>query len=595
MIVLPRNDYPRPQMRRDGWQNLNGEWEFEFDFGKSGEERKLWLAESFSRRITVPFCPESPLSGIGYRDFIPAVWYRRTFTPALPVEGRTLLHFGAVDYACKVWLNGTLCGEHRGGYSSFTLDITDALCVGENLLVVYAEDDTRSGRQPIGKQCPRYASALCSYTRTTGIWQTVWAERVPYRYIGSYHVIPNVPDARLSLTVTPGGRYCDQVPGYRARCTAFYQGRQVGTASAAVTGGVAQTELSLSESHLWEPGNPALYDLTIELLAPDGSVEDSVAGYCGLRSAELSDGAFLLNGKKLFLRTVLDQGYNPDGVYTAPNDDFLRRDIELSMALGFNGARLHQRVFEERTLYWADKLGYLVFGEYANGSDMANGDGLEHFLPEWMENVDRDFNHPSLIGWCPFNESYWSGTIDSKIQWITYQVTKAMDSTRPVIDSSGGMHYVTDIFDVHDYTADPAQMEKNYAPMTVDPTAFYNPPNTPILRTMRYAGQPYFVSEYGGIYWDASGTGEGWGYGNPPKSAEEAVARYEGLTRILLACPRVCGFCYTQLTDVEQERNGLYNYDRTPKFTPELYARVRAATLAPAAMESALRDTVMSE
>ncbi len=583
-MSIPRPEHPRPQFVRDSWLNLNGAWDFLFDFGNSGMDRELWkdgnFTESMARSpmptaITVPFCPESRLSGIGCTDWIAAVWYRKRFSLSEErTAGRILLHFGAVDYHAVVWLNGRKAGDHRGGYSSFTLDITDFAVQGENTVVVYAEDNNRSGKQPCGKQSTRYQSYGCSYTRTTGIWQTVWLEFTPKDAISYAKYTPLVPSHSLLVDAELTG-------GSVLTAEAFYAGRPVGKASAKAVGNRVHLELRLAELHLWDVGAPELYDLVLTL---DGG--DAVKSYFGMRSVELDKTGLLLNGRPVFMRMVLDQGFNPEGVYTAPDDDYLRRDIELSMDLGMNGARLHQRVFEERTLYWADRLGYLVWGEYADGHELNSAEGIASFLPEWMETVRRDYSHPSIIGWCPENESYWAHDVNPVCQLAYYDVTKEMDPWRPVIDASGGVHFRTDLFDIHDYEQDPVRLKASLDKMLDDPMYVHNPIHQEQLRLHVYEGQPVWISEYGGTFWNPDEPG-GWGYGNAPKTEEAFAARYAGLTGVLLDNPRICGFCYTQLTDVEQEQNGLYKYDRSRKFGDRVYDAIRTANVRRAAMERA--------
>lgn len=588
---MPRTDYPRPQWKRAEWFCLNGEWDFAFDFGNSGEARGMVTAGDYPLTIQVPFCPESPLSGIGYTDFIPAVWYRRRITLDAAPEGRVLLHFGAVDHACKVWVNGRLCGQHRGGYTPFTVDVTAALTAGENVLVVAAQDDLRSGHQAIGKQSNVYHSHDCSYTRTTGIWQTVWMELVPSRYLERAEITPRAADGAVDVRVfTRNAAAADRV-----RLVAYYDGRKVGAAEAHLAGNLASTRVSVDEVHLWNPGAAELYDLSVELVdGTTGETVDRVESYFALRDVALTNRALTINGKPVFMRLILDQGFNPQGIYTAPDDDFLRRDIELAMELGFNGARLHQRVFEERTLYWADKLGYIVWDEHADGIDGIDLSGpttFEDYLPEWMELVRRDYSHPSVIGWCCFNETYHRMVLDTETHRLFYRIVKAMDPTRPVIDASGGMHYETDMFDVHDYEQDAERLASYLAPMLENDAVFHSPVDRyrgwAPYRPENYAGQPYWVSEYGGTLWnpELAKSDAGWGYGDTPRDEETFCKRYEDLTRVLLTHPRVCGFCYTQLTDVEQEQNGLYRYDRTRKLPDWVYDRIRAINLTKAAIE----------
>ncbi len=559
---IPRPEYPRPIMVRDRWLNLNGCWEFEIDHGRSGKARKRFEADRLEGKIIVPFCPESKLSGVEYKDFMAAVWYRREFTiPGDWNSGRVLIHFGAVDYDTEVWINGKSVGTHRGGYTPFTFDITDYLEQGVNVVTVYAEDDLRSGLQPVGKQCHEYYSQVCHYTRTTGIWQTVWLENVPDSYISYFKMIPDPDNECIHIEANFAGL---PVEGdFEAK--AFYDGRETGRAITRVTGGVARLSLKLSEIHLWEPGNPRLYDLELALLK-DGQYIDRVSSYVGLRSITVEDNKILINGKPVFQRLVLDQGFYPDGIYTAPTDEDLKRDIEISMGLGFNGARLHQKIFEPRFLYWADKLGYLVWGEHASwGLDISGPIGLERFLPEWLEAVKRDFNHPSVVGWCPFNET--SREQDDEVLRIVYQVTKMLDNTRPVIDTSGYVHVVTDIEDIHDYEQDPEIFKQRYEPLKEGKGIVADH-----LGGLIYSKNLCFVSEYGGIWW--SPDREGWGYGDRPKSEEEFIQRYKALTEALLKHPSMCAFCYTQLYDVEQEVNGLYTYDRKPKFDPEIIRNI---------------------
>jgi len=575
-MTLPRNEYPRPQMVRNQWVNLNGKWDFEFDFSKSGQEREFYKNGNFTKEIIVPFCPESSLSGIGFTDFIPACWYKRSIDITQEqIKKVALLHFGAVDYKCVVYVNGNMAGTHVGGYSSFCMDISAHLSVGENTLVVYAEDDVRSGKQPRGKQSGHYHSQGCDYTRTTGIWQTVWLEFVPQSYIASYKVFPDLNNGTVDITVKLAG----DTNGMEVVACAFFENKPMGAVTTTTNGTSASIRLSLAESHPWDAGVPNLYDLVINLRAGD-EIVDSVTGYFGLRSIYLKDSAIYLNNRPLFQRLVLDQGFYPDGIYTAPTDEALKKDIELSMALGFNGARLHERVFEERFLYHADKLGYLVWGEQGNwGLDHTVPEALHYFLPEWLEIVERDFNHPSIVGWCPFNETW---DVNGKKQYdetlrIVYLATKALDPTRPVIDTSGNFHVATDIYDVHDYDQDVESFAKKYKHLKKGEAHETFPDK------QKHEGQPYFVSEYGGAWWGKGS--DGWGYGKSPLAEDEFVARYVGLTDALLSSEGVCAFCYTQLYDIEQEQNGLYTYDRQRKFSDETYAKIREVNTRMAAIE----------
>lgn len=580
--LFPRPEHPQPMFKRDNWQNLNGEWLFEFDFGTSGAERRLFKpesAEEYTKKIKVPFCPESELSGIGYKDFIPAVWYKRSITVTEEqLKGRVLLHFGAVDYECDVYINGEKAGSHFGSYSSFTLDITDLLKAGENDLTVNARDNVRSGKQPKGKQSSAFYSQGCDYTRTTGIWQTVWLEYVPAGYIKIAKYYPDIEEAAfdIELTLSLGGKLTVE---------ALYEGKNVGGCTKEIKGRYARFRLPLTEKHLWEVGNGRLYDLKFTLETDYGT--DVLYSYAGLREVRIDGFKVLINGKSIFQRTVLDQGYYPDGIYTAPSDEDLKRDIEMSMKIGFNGARLHEKIFEPRFLYHCDKAGYLVWGEHANwGLDINNEGGLLNFLPEWCETVERDFNHPAIIGWCPFNET-WNqfGTTARRILRSVYEETNRLDHTRPVIDTSGGYHVITDVYDQHDYDQNPENFRKSYADYNGKADSFkllYK--NDQIY----IPDLPLFMSEFGGIKWipeskQKNAASNSWGYGNAPSTEEEFLARYEGLVSALLEAPNIMGFCYTQLYDVEQEVNGLYTYSREKKFDD--YSRITAANRKKAAIE----------
>ncbi|RXZ79228.1 beta-galactosidase [Paenibacillaceae bacterium] len=571
---IPRPEYPRPQFVREQWLNLNGDWQFDIDHGRSGKARGLHQVDAkLAQTIIVPFCPESKLSGIGYTDFMDAVWYKRTFE--LPSEWagqRVLLHFGAVDYKTEVWVNEQLVGTHRGGYTSFSFDITNALQTGLNTITVYAEDDVRSGKQPRGKQSGQYNSHGCEYTRTTGIWQTVWLEAVPQTYISSFRLTPDPENECVHIEAKIKGA----TGGLQLLAEALYEGNLVGEASVKLGAMTAKFTIPLSEVHLWQVGEPNLYDLKLQLVATEGTVVDTISSYFGLRSIQLDGMKFLINGKSVFQRLVLDQGFYPDGIYTAPTDEALKNDILLAMDVGFNGARLHEKIFEPRFLYWADQLGYLVWGEHANwGLDITNTQGLAQFLPEWIEGVERDFNHPSLVGWCPFNET-WDASNgarqDDEVLRVVYEATKAIDPTRPVIDTSGNFHVITDIFDVHDYDQNPETFAARYESLkTGEGEVFAAYPE----RQTYTPGLPYFVSEYGGIWWNPGQTDTiSWGYGDRPSSVEEFISRYDKMTTALLDNPNMFGFCYTQLYDVELEVNGLYTYERKPKLDLSVFRQI---------------------
>ena len=563
-MTIPRAEYPNPQFERTNWENLNGKWEFEIDKSNSGKDRRLYEAETLNREIIVPFCPESRLSGIGETDFLNSVLYKREID-IKSKDKLIFLNIGACDYYTTVYVNGKEVGTHKGGYTSFKFDITNHVQIGTNTVIIHAEDDNRTGLQPRGKQSYFYYSVGCDYTRTTGIWQTVWLEYVPRTYIKSFKIYPDSNNGKVTIQSIVEGKA-------ELTITAYYHGREMAKETVKPCGNNADVTLNLAETHLWEVGNGRLYDLVLTY------GDDTVKSYFGLRNIALDGYKFMLNDKCVFQRTVLDQGYYPDGIYTAPTEETMINDIKLSLSAGFNGARLHEKIFESRFLYHCDRMGYIVWGEHANwGFDHTRIELLPTLLREWEEAIERDFNHPSIIGWCPFNETWDIGNKpqnDEMIEMI-YKTTKLLDPTRPCIDTSGNFHVLTDIFDFHDYEQDVEKFKKMcddlmYKGILNDQVSR----NPKICDRQKYNGEVSFCSEYGGIKWNTENNDQSWGYGDAPKTEEEFIERYKGLTEALLRNTKIIGFCYTQLYDVEQECNGLYTYERKPKFDMNIFKTI---------------------
>jgi len=593
-MAIPRPEYPRPQFVRQNWLCLNGPWECEIDSGDSGYERKLYQADKLSGEILVPFCPESELSGIGNVDFLNAVWYRRAVGIPRAWAGRkVLLHFGAVDYDAIVWANGQEVGRHRGGYAPFTCDLEGIAAPGETVVITVLARDNHRELKPHGKQCPDYASRGCLYTRTTGIWQTVWMEPVSAVHLLRPRITPDAGNGLIRLELPLAGR---ETAGLTVRAWLSDEQGVISTAECPVADFSPRLDLPIAQERrrCWSPEDPFLYDLRIELLDASGAVIDAFDSYAGLRSVTIDSKAVKLNGKSVFQRLVLDQGFYPDGIYTAPTDEVLKRDIKLSQAAGFNGARLHQKVFEERFLYWADKLGYLVWGEFADWGCSAGGPTWDHqqmtgtYITQWLEALERDYSHPAIVGWCPLNET-WQNLHDRQtaLDEVTrglFLATKAMDATRPVLDTSGYSHRMleTDIYDSHDYEQDVEKFRVNHAGLA-EGKPFVNRHDGAAF-SITYRGQPYFVSEFGGTWWNPGAAGDSWGYGNRPATIEEFYARFAGLCGVLLDDPNMFGYCYTQLTDVFQEQNGIYYFDRSAKFDLE---RLRKIQSRPAVIEEA--------
>jgi beta-galactosidase/beta-glucuronidase len=537
--TIPRPEHPQPQFERAEWRNLNGEWSFAFDHGNSGVERELFRSRGFDRKITVPFCLESALSGVGHTDFIERLWYHRELAIPAGWQERVLLHFGGVDYQCDAFLDGQLVGRHAGGQAAFAFDITRFVKPGgTHELVVFVRDNVRGYVQPSGKQSSKLASHGCHYTRVTGIWQTVWLEAVPTVALREVQIIPDLDGGRFVL-----------IPRF--------DGPPVPLTVTAHTGetatGLGPVVLPLQGPRAWSPRDPFLYQLEFTAGA------DLVRSYAGLRKIHCDGNRLLLNNEPIYLRLVLDQGYYPDGIWTAPSDAALKRDIELALAAGFNGARLHQKVFEPRFHYWADRLGYLTWGESACwGCNAASIEGRDNFLREWREIIVRDRNHPSIIAWTPWNEAWWIQNEEQFVRTLneSYELAKSLDPTRPVHTASGGAHCRTDIWSVHSYGMDLAK------DLAARQDGNLERAQKTLAESVPYAGQPYVVAEFGGI----KVQGDGWGYGDAAKSLEEFYQRLDAQVKTIRAQADVTGFCYTQLTDVEQEQNGIYHYDRTAKF-----------------------------
>lgn len=572
--------HPDPQFERDNWVSLDGSWDFGFLRAKRNHKfmtdkqiRLFYKKADTKYQIHVPFCIESSLSGIGCTDFVNTVWYRKQIT--ITDDVRVFIHIGAADYKTTLLVNGKKAGAHIGGYTSFSFDITDFVHMGENEIFILCEDDTRNTLIPSGKQSERKNSYGCSYTRTTGIWQSVYIEYTPVNYIKGFKIYPDINQKNVTIKFALQGRE-------NLICRAAYNGSIMGEAVVNQASGCTVIQIPLNEIHTWELGEGNIYDLEMSF----GS--DKVKSYFGLRNIQLDGFQFLLNGKSVFQRLVLDQGYYRKGIYTAENDDERIRDIDLSMALGFNGARLHQKVFDPRFLYFCDLKGYMVWGEYANwGIDYSNPKVLAIFLNEWKEALERDFNHPSIIGWCPFNET-WDykkrKQYDPLISTV-YDFTKAYDTTRPCIDTSGNFHTgKTDIYDVHDYRHDVKEFRRSFDKLITD-SKLYEHVLLDNPGRQKYNGEPVFVSEYGGIKWETDKRYKSWGYGKDVTTEAEFLARYKGLTAALLSNSKMMGFCYTQLYDVEQEQNGLYTYDRKEKFSRKIYDSIKRINTSVAEIE----------
>jgi beta-galactosidase/beta-glucuronidase len=578
---VPRPEHPRPDLVRAGWQTLNGRWEFEFDDADRGVAER-WFEpgkKAFSRTIVVPYAFQSKMSGIGDTSFHDVVWYRRTFdAPAGAARGeRVLLNFGAVDYEATVWVNGDKIGSHRGGHVGFVLDATDSVKPGANTLVVRAWDPSTDRTLPRGKQFWQPKSEGIWYTRTTGIWQPVWLETANAVHVERLRITPDVDASRVSVEVVAS----TLAPGMRLRVTARHGERQPHVGEVVAQSARPVVVLELRDQELWWPGRPALYDLAVEIVGADGRVLDRVESYFGQRKVSVHNRMVYLNNAPLYLRMVLDQGYWPDSLLTPPTDEAIQYDVKMTKAFGFNGARKHQKVADPRWLYWCDRLGLVVWGEMANAQDY-NDEYVARFTDEWQQIVARDYNHPSIITWVPINESW--GVPDIATRWAQQEHAKAMfhllhsiDPTRLVIDNDGWEHTdETDIFGIHDYARTGEELAAKYEVLKTDPATVPRNGREAVAFGYAYNGSPIVMTEFGGIsYRVGQQKAENeWGYSGIEPTKEAFMTRLDGLVRALRSNRVIAGFCYTQLTDVEQEINGLMTYDRKPKADPKEFEKI---------------------
>lgn len=526
-------DYPRPNLRRSHWVSLNGEWEF-----GSGD------VETFDRKIIVPFCPESSLSGIGDPSPGDVVWYRRRFDA--PDAERLLLHFGAVDYRATVWVNGEEVARHEGGHTPFSADISRVAGRRGNVVTVRAEDPLADKTIPRGKQHWTARPEGIFYTATTGIWQTVWLEPLPSRSIEALRLTPDLDRGTVEIAVDAEGDF---------EAVATFDGREVGRRKGS---GV----IVLDAVHPWSPEIPHLYGLEATL-THQGQVVDRVESHFGLRKIETRDGRFWLNSAPYVQRLVLDQGYFPGGLMTAPSSADLRRDIELAKAMGFNGARKHQKVEDPRWLYWADRLGFLVWGEMPSVRQHSHA-AERRFIEEWTAAVRRDRDHPCIVIWSPVNESDGLSPDPAAFLEEVYRLTHELDPTRPVVSNDGWEHATTDLCTLHDYaTADVLRARYRSAESALDPSFR---PRPPYLPGYAYRGEPIVLSEFGGVALAGAG---GTSY-SEAEGASGLLQVYQEMVEALMDSGPVQGFCYTQLTDVEQEKNGLLTFERAPKIDPSV-------------------------
>jgi hypothetical protein len=581
--------YPRPQLVRQRWINLNGAWEFALD--TDGRWRRPEEV-AWSGRIEVPFAPETARSGVGQTGFFRACWYRRRVgAPSLGAGQRLMLHFGAVDYRAEVWVDGRWCGEHEGGYTPFALDITRQTRAASFELVVHAEDDPLDLSVPRGKQDWQLEPHSIWYPRTTGIWQTVWLEAVPAASVAQVRWTPSLDRWEMAFDATFQG---DVPPGARLRLQLTAGARRLACDVYEIFSGEVNRRIALSDPGLddsrnellWSPEKPTLLDVDLELQDASGATLDRVTGYTALRAISIEQDRILLNGRPYPLRMVLDQGYWPESGMTAPDEAALRRDVELAKAMGFNGVRKHQKIEDPRYLYWADRLGLLVWEEMPSAYRFTQR-SIERVTRQWLEAIRRDYSHPCIMAWVPFNESWGVPNLPESAaerDWVRglYHLTKTLDPTRPVIGNDGWESVATDIIGIHDYDAVPDQIAVRYSSNENRPRLFRHArPGGRMLVVggASHAEHPVVLSEFGGMALSARGSAT-WGYMRC-ETAEELTSIYRRILEVVRSRDMLAGFCYTQFADTYQEANGLLYADRTPKFPLEEIAHATRGPRSP--------------
>lgn len=578
-------DYPRPQFVRKEWTNLNGEWEFRMDDQNEGEKERWFEGLKQSRKIQVPFTCETQMSGIGEEEFHPYVWYEREITVEKEKRKghKTVLHFEGSDFLTKVWVNGRLAGSHKGGYSRFSFDITDLAVDGVNRICVKVED-VPDRQIPRGKQRWIKNNFGCWYVQTTGIWKTVWMEYVPLISLASVKMTPDLAGGCLRVECAVDG--VDFMTAFeekelRLQAEVTFEGRLIAKASAAVMKKSFELKLELDMPredepwgvYTWSPENPRLYDICFFLHDGNGA-PDEVRSYFGMREIRVEGEHILLNGQPLYQRLILDQGYWEKSHLTPPDEESLIEDIDKIHALGYNGVRKHQKIEDERFLYWCDVKGMLVWSEAPAAYEFSD-EAVSEFVKEWTDIVRQNYNHPSIITWVPFNESWGIPRVkDNREQQhfteSVYHLTKSMDKFRPVIVNDGWEHTVSDIITLHDYEEFGEILKNRYVRYEKEILAgevYHCGFKSAFANGYSYRGQPVIISEFGGIAF--AGQGSEWGYGSAVETKEAFLKRFDAVTTAIKEIPYVCGYCYTQVTDVQQEINGLMDIRRNFKVSPD--------------------------
>lgn len=572
-------DYPRPQFVRKEWKSLNGEWNFMFDDNDEGETKKYFKDFPINKKINVPFTYETKLSGLEDESVHYIVWYNRkiNITKSQIQDKKTILNFEGSDYKTKVWINGNYIGENIGAYSRFSFDIEKYIIEGENDITVKVEDSL-SKDQPRGKQRYKKESWKCWYIQTTGIWKTVWIEWVSKKYLKNVKITPKTNTVQLEIETNLLEQDIEN-QRYYIETEISFNNQTLNTTRETINNNYQKIEINIAQEGIkhniqkWSTNTPNLYDINYKLYCED-KVIDTVDSYFGIRDITIKGDKIYLNGEQLYLKLILDQGYWKESHLTPPNEENLIKDIESVLAFGYNGIRKHQKIEDERFLYWCDVKGVLVWSEMANCYNF-DDNSLQNFTNEWIRVIKQNYNHPSIITWVPINESWGIPEVsicekEQNFATTLYYLTKAIDNTRPVISNDGWEHTISDIITIHDYKQDEELLYQEYTDkdmIVLKNLKEYNGKHKLFANGYKYEGQPVVMSEYGGI---AINSEEGWGYGKQVKDKKELVERFTKLTKAIKNIPYISGYCYTQLTDVQQEINGLMDADRNYKIDPSI-------------------------
>lgn len=571
--MLKIKDYPRPQFVRTNWLNLNGSWKFLFDDENIGEKQKYYKSFPKSTEIIVPFTYETKKSGIGDEKVHQNIWYFKDIK--LSKTNRTLLHLEGSDYVTKVWLNGIFIGENKGGYHRFTFDLTTAVIDGINNITIKVEDSL-SKSQPRGKQRYKNENFKCWYVQTTGIWKTIWLENVPLNYIKEAKVTPDYDMHNVDININFEIENID-FSNYELETEISFENKKVNVQRNNLEGKSLSYIININDDlKAWSFDTPNLYDIVYRLYY-NGEIIDEVYSYFGVRKITTSKSKIYLNDQEIYLRMVLDQGYWEESHLTPPSEEAILEDINIIKKYGYNGVRKHQKIEDERFLYYCDVMGILVWSEMANFYEY-NDQAISDFTEEWLKVVKQNYNHPSIITWVPINESWGikeilTNNCEQSFCESMYYLTKAFDKTRPVISNDGWEHTVSDIITIHDYKQDSDVIVHDYSDDKIlNNERSFNGIHKLYCNNHKYNGEPIVISEYGGI---ALVSENGWGYGKQVNDEKEFLERFTKITKAFQSIPYVSGYCYTQLTDVQQEINGLVKENRENKFSEEIISEIK--------------------